>query len=614
MGSKFKFILLYFLTWVIFFDLLRVVFLIYHWGKTKQLSFSTVLGSCWYGLRMDCSMAAYILIPVCLLVLLALVIPFFRKTGIYKIYTYIILFLVLIVSICDLEIYNEWGFRIDTTPLVFLSTPKEAFASISHLPLIWILLIFIGCFIGCLLGFRYVLKRIFFQSQQKARIVTAFVVLVITLLLIIPIRGGLQLAPLNQSSVYFSTNNYANQAAINASWNLLHSLFSKGMSGKNPYQYATVERQKQVIDSLYKAGTGTTEQVISFPSGTPTNVIVIAWESFTEKATHISIGNEEVTPQFNRLKKEGIYFSNVYAVGDRTNKGIPAILSGYPSLPNTTIIHTPSKSGKLKVLSQLFKDRGYAAPFFYGGEPEFANIKSYLLHAGFDPIVSKSDFSSKDMNSKWGAHDGVVMNRVLDDLNKSKKPFFATWLTLSSHEPFETPVPVVFKGDDMESKFLNSLHYTDAVIGEFIDRCSKQPWWNNTIVIITGDHGHRLPDTGHPADNFRIPLLWLGGALIKKGDSISRVMSQIDIAATLTKQAGFSENYFPFSKNMLDPSAKPWAFFCFNNGFGFVDSSGRVVFDNVGKQVIQLEGEAGPNQVEAGKIMQQYTYEDFLHK
>jgi phosphoglycerol transferase MdoB-like AlkP superfamily enzyme len=264
----------------------------------------------------------------------------------------------------------------------------------------------------------------------------------------------------------------------------------------------------------------------------------------------------------------------------------------------------------------LFKEKGYYTPFFYGGEPEFANIKSYLLHGGFDPIIGKSDFATKDMNSKWGAHDGVVINRVLADLNKSTKPFFATWLTLTSHEPFETPVPPVFNGNDRNhtSEFLNSLHYTDEVVNNFIDQCSRQPWWANTVVVITGDHGHPLPENGNKADDFRTPMLWLGGALNKKGVVIDRVVSQLDIAASLVSQVGLNANVFPFSKNMFGTTSVHWAFFTFNDGFGFVDSTGRLVFDNVGRQPILIEGAAGPKQIGAGKAMMQQVYDDFLKK
>lgn len=613
MPSKFRFFLFYFLGWVIFFDLMRVVFVLYHFDKTKQIPFSETLLSFWYGLRMDISLAAYIILPVMLFALIGLVIPFFNKRSLYISYSVIILLFVTLISLSDLEIYNAWGFRIDTTPLRFLATPREALASVSHLPLIWILLgliIFLALFIVL---FRKWITAILYKEQLKHKIFTALVLLVLMGAMIIPIRGGLQLAPLNQSSVYFSIHNYANHAAINASWNFLHSLFSKGSSGKNPYQYMAEERGKNILDSLYKAG-GESQQWINFSLPKKTNILVIIWESFTEKAIHITEKDVEVTPSFNRLKEEGIYFSNVYASGDRTNKGVPAILSGYPAMPNTTIIHSPAKSTKLTVLSQLFSKIGYSTPFFYGGEPEFANIKSYLLHGGFDPIVGRNDFSSKDMNSKWGAHDGVVAERVLKDLNAIRKPFFATWLTLSSHEPFETPVEVAIPGQDVTSQFLNSLHYTDQCIGRFIEQCKLQPWWNNTVVIITGDHGHRLPETADKADEFRIPMLWLGGALNTKGIVIDKVISQIDIAATLSTQAGLSSQGFTFSRNAADSLYKPWAFFTFNNGFGFVDSAGHTVFDNVGKRPIYQSSATGKNQTEAGKALQQFTYEDFIKK
>ena len=613
MISKFKFFILYFLTWVLFFELMRVVFMLYHMDKTSQLSVGTILSAMWYGLRMDLSVAAYIVAPVCVFVLFGLIIDFFNRLLIYKIYTFVVLLLVFLLSFVDLEIYKQWGFRIDNTPLKFLSTPREAFASISHLPLFLLAAVFLlGFGLFCFL-FNKVLKRIFYTATKRYRLITALFIIVFMGCLIIPIRGGFQLAPLNQSSVYFSTNNYANHAAINASWNFLHSLVSKGSSGKNPYQYLAQQKVKQVTDSLYSAQ-GATLQVIDTTHSQQVNFIFIVWESFTEKALGHTIDGKEVLPYFNLLLKNGIYFSNVYASGDRTNKGIPAILSGYPAMPNTTIIHSPGKSQKLQVLSKFFRERGYSTPFFYGGEPEFANIKSYLLYGGFDPITGKDDFEAKDMNSKWGAHDGVVMKRVIADINKTKQPFFATWLTLTSHEPFETPVPTVFDGNDNTSKFLNSLHYTDQVVYDFIQECTKQPWWDNTVIVITGDHGHPLPASGNKADEFHIPMLWLGGALNRTGLVIDKVVSQLDIATTLIRQLNVTTPDFPFSKNILDSTGRNWAFFTFNNGFGFIDSVGRLVYDNVGKQPISKEGSVGELEETAGKALMQWVYDDFSKK
>ncbi len=499
----------------------------------------------------------------------------------------------------------------DTTPLKYMSSPKEVWASISHLPIFLISIFFIVGYFFIAWLFSKIINRInAYQQQGSFKILSAFIIIIVTGLLIIPIRGGIQLAPINQSSVYFSTNNFANHAAINATWNFFHGVTNKTSSTNNPYNYLPPIKAQQITDSLYYSA-GKFDNMLK--TSTP-NIIFIIWESFTEKATHLSVGGKEVTPNFNNLKKEGIYFSNAYASGDRTDKGLTAILSGYPALNNLSITRFPSKSGQLIVLGQLLKKSGYQTPFYYGGESAFANIKSYLLHGGFDPIIEKSDFSEKDQNSKWGAHDGVVARKMFDDLSKIKQPFFATWLTLSSHEPFETPVPDFFKGDDHTTLLLNSLRYTDGVVNDFIENCKQQTWWQNTLVIIVSDHGHALPETGKKWDNFRIPILWLGGALAETGITIDKVISQLDMASSISAQLGKNEKYFPFSKNIFDSASKEWAFFSFNNGHGFIQREKLFVFDNVGKNILDQQGSIEAKDVEAAKALQQIIYQDFLNK
>jgi hypothetical protein len=130
-------------------------------------------------------------------------------------------------------------------------------------------------------GFRYFFRRAFFSGKPKNVLLTSALMLVTLAGMIIPVRGGFQLAPINQSSVYFSTNIYANHAAINASWNFLHSVLSKGSVGKNPYQYLSAKRLAEIRDSLYTGGTDALPFIHS-TDGKPVNVIVVIWESFTE--------------------------------------------------------------------------------------------------------------------------------------------------------------------------------------------------------------------------------------------------------------------------------------------------------------------------------------------
>lgn len=612
MWAKIKFLTLYYLSWLVFFEGMRALFIGYHAQKAAQIPSHSWLASFWYGLRMDMSVAAYILAPVLLFVLLSLFVPFFQRLRIYKLYTLLVLLLVSLICLFDLEVYSAWGFRIDAGPLRFLSNPREAMASVAHLPLVWILLCFLAGYLLFWFCFRWLLQYIFFQQQNRYKLVTGLVLLLLAASLIIPIRGGFQLAPMNQSTVYFSDYSFANHAAINAPWNFLHSLLGKSNVRKNPYKYMPPDVAGQTVDSLLTAS-GRNEAWLRPGIGDSLNVILVIWESFTAKAVDRQWEGVEVTPRFNAWKQEGLYFSNFYASGDRTNKGVPAILSGYPAMPNTTIIHNPAKSAKLPSLPAVFSARGYHSRFYYGGEPEFANIKSYLLHAGFNPIIGKSDFSESDMNSKWGAHDGVVMNRIVQDFASLPQPFFTTWLTLSSHEPFETPVPTAIPGKDWASQFLNSIHYTDQVFGDFVDSCRQQPWWDRTLLIVLGDHGHPQPETGEKLDDFRTPMLWLGGALQRKG-VYEQPASQLDLAATLLAQTGLSAREFKFSKNLADSSIHHWAFFDFNDGFGWVNQHGSLVFDNVGKRPILEKGTVSPPATRAGQAMQQVVFQDFIDK
>jgi len=608
MLPRLRFLLSYLIFWLLFFGAARLLFVSYHHNLASAVPLRQLALSFVYGLRMDLSVASYILVPVCLFVIASFFLPFFRKTAIYLGYSYIVLLFFLLLTIADLEVFRSWGFRMDATPLKYLSSPKEAWASVSHLPVFLILLIFLIAYIGiCLLIRKLVRKTIYLLQETHGRLAGSIVLVIITGLLLIPIRGGLQLTPMNQSMVYFSKHNFANVAAVNASWNFLNSL-AMGASTKNPYNYMPAEEAGKIVQQLY-AGAQSTDSLLLVKHP---NVLLVIWESFTEKALHHKLEGKDIVPRFNELRKEGLYFSNLYASGDRTDKGLAAVLSGYPAMNNVSIIRFPQKSSKLMTLAQLFKSEGYASSFFYGGETAFANIKSYLLQSGYDSLIDKGNFRSSDLNSKWGAHDGVVADRILSSLKTSRQPFFTTWLTLSSHEPFETPVPSVFAEKNDAALFANSLHYTDESIYQFVRKAEQEPWWDSTLMIIIADHGHPMLEPSNRIDNFRIPMLWLGGALKKKGE-VEKVGSQLDLAATLTAVAGRSENPFPFSKNLFS-SATPWAYYSFNNGFGMVRNNDVLVFDNVGRQVILQRGSPDSLLLREGKAMQQFSFEDYIRR
>jgi phosphoglycerol transferase MdoB-like AlkP superfamily enzyme len=293
-----------------------------------------------------------------------------------------------------------------------------------------------------------------------------------------------------------------------------------------------------------------------------------------------------------------------------------SILSGYPAQTKGSIIKYSDKAQKLPHLSRELEKLGYQTSFVYGGDADFANFRSYLTNAGFGHITADEDFSSDLNNSKWGVNDQYIFEQSSKELDStsSQQPFFKVILTLSSHEPFDVPMTTI-KGNDEPSLFLNSCYYTDHYLGEFIKLCKQKTWWDNTLVIITADHGHRLPDKidARVKERFHIPLLVLGGA-IKKDSVIQTIGSQTDIANTILAQVAKPSADFRFSKDLFGNNVQDFAVYLFNDGYGYVDKGKYILYDNQGKLYLRQEGVEREEDKYFGKAYVQQLYSDYNAK
>ncbi len=278
----------------------------------------------------------------------------------------------------------------------------------------------------------------------------------------------------------------------------------------------------------------------------------------------------------------------------------------------------PNKTRSLPMLPQKMNDLGYQTSFYYGGDLNFGNMNTYLRNAGITDFVDGDDFDKKDWNSKWGAHDHIFMKRFSDDLAKKQStPFFKIALTLTSHEPYEILGDYKFGKDTEENKFRSAHAYTDQVIGDFIEDAKKQPWYKNTLIVILSDHGHRSPEhqgAFNSPKKFKIPMLWLGGALNKTGIEIGNVASQIDLSYTLLDLLKGDNTDFKFSKNIFNPSENQYAHYIFNKGFGTVSKNGYYVFDYMSKKPIVKYGANTSKLDSLGKAITQNSFQDFLNR
>ncbi|MEO8960587.1 MAG: sulfatase-like hydrolase/transferase [Ginsengibacter sp.] len=608
--KKYQGYIFYFLYWILFFAIAKVVFLIYHFSITTTLNGTEIIKIFLYGARMDASFTGYICIFPFLLYLVKSVFFNFKIIKIIRAYTYVLVIIISFLITADLELYNAWGFRMDTTPLQYFKSPKEMAATVSSSPLL-LLLIVLGVLASlCLLIYKKYFDPFIDRHQEHFQFLDLVFSAFLVVFLFVPIRGGIQKIPMNISDVYFSEKLFADHAAINLPWNIMFSILNRHQD-QNPFKYFTAKRAEQLVDSLYNTGSKKIPAILSIEKP---NIIIVILESFTAKWVGCLGGAPGVTPNLDKIAADGLLFTNIYAAGDRSEKGQVAILSGYPNQAITSIIKTPTKTRQLPAINHVLKKEGYQSSYTYGGELEFANIKSYLVNIGFDQLTDKYSFPISQRTTSWGVHDQYVLNRFYDELQSKKEPFFATLFTLSSHEPYDVPLKH-FKERDETTLFKNSIYYTDSVIGHFVNRLKKNSLWKNTLIVFVADHGHPLP--GHDAvdvpSKFHIPLIFSGGALIRNG-RVTNIGSQTDIITTILNQLHLPTKQFKWGKDLLDSSARQFAFYSFNNGFGFVTPSGTETIDNVSKRTIYKDSGFDTTEIKFGKAYMQASYQDYLNR
>jgi phosphoglycerol transferase MdoB-like AlkP superfamily enzyme len=602
---------LYAFFWIVFFFFARLFFLLMQFHLTSQEKPGGIAGTFWHGLQLDISTTGYyLLLPV----LIAIPSLYFRGEW-YRLflrwYTYFLIVFSAIIVVADANLYSYWGFRMDYTPMLYLKTPAEAMASVSTMKaiLFFVTIILIAAF------FIFLYKKYFdkvFVGLKRMRYWWAgsFGFLILCGALIIPIRGGFGVAPINAGFVYFSNKMFLNHSAINAVWNVGTSAFTQKPT-RNPYQFTDLKEARQIVDSL-TLKKGISRIVLN---NTRPNIILIALESFSGYLIGPLGGDSLVTPNLNRYIKEGLLFSNFYAAGTRTDKAMPAILAGYPAQPAQSIIKEPKKSQSLPSIVKILIENGYHSSFWYGGEINFANFNSFVIGSGFHNIITKANFDPKDYNSKWGVHDHVMFKALEDSMQTVKEPFFNLVLTLSSHEPFDVPMETVFEGKDNITKYKNSVYYSDKTLGQFLDWAKLQTWWKNTLVVMVADHCGRVSEE-QPVFTpvmFRIPMLWVGGALDAKGSVVEKLGGEIDIPLTILNQLGIPGK-FPFGKDLLSDKSNSFAFYVFNEGFGFVTDSSSVAYDHKAGDMVLMNGRHPEAGAKNGKAFLQVLFEDYLKR
>ena len=604
MKKRIAYISLYFFTVLLIFILQKPLFMLYNGSIEKGFGFADYMQVMVHGASLDAATAGYLTAFPFLLVLISI---WFRKFPLKKIlYGYYILAaaLISIIFVVDMALYTFWGFKLDASVFLYIDSPKEALASVS---VGFILLRVLAILLLIALN-SWVLLKITpsVLTATRKRIAGTAGMLLLGGVLFVIIRGGVTESTSNIGQVYFSNEPFLNHSAVNPDFSLLSSM-GKSQDFASEFNFFDEEKRAALFDGLYPTTDG--DSIIQVLNTKRPNILIILMEGFGGAFVEPLGGLPDVTPHFNRLSKEGIFFTNCYANSFRTDRGTVCTFSGYLGLPTASVMKIPAKSRTLPAIAEGLSKAGYKTDFLYGGDINFTNMKSYLLSTGYQRLIANTDFSLAEQTSNaWGVNDDITFEYLYNQLRNRKEegPWHTAFLTLSSHEPFEVPY------HRLEDKIPNAFAYTDECLGKFVDRLKQTPAWKDLLVICLPDHGFYYPREGSNAMPrfYHIPLLWLGGA-VKQPMQVDKIMNQTDLAATLLGQLGLEHTAFTFSRNVLGSDYKyPFAFYSFNNGFSFRDSTGVTVFDNNSGSILFDEPEADESRLDKGKAILQTVYDD----
>lgn len=577
------------------------------YNKVSWTDWFSVIG---HGLPLDLSLAGYLTILPGLLLIASAWTDSRILQLIRRIYFTIISILLSCIFISDLGLYGYWGFRLDTTPLFyFFSSPKDALASVS----LWVVAGGILAMAVYAVLLYFVFSWILVNEKRPLkipyrRLSVSGVLLLATGLLFIPIRGGFSVSTMNLGRVFFSADQRLNHAAINPAFSLLDS-FSRQADFDKQYRFMPAEEADILFSEL--TDKPVTDSIPRLFNTERPNIIMIILESFSSHLMETLGGEPGIAVNMDEFAKEGILFTHFYANSFRTDRGLVSIISGYPAQPTTSIMKYTRKTQSLPSIPASLKKAGYDLQYYYGGDADFTNMRSYLVSTGIEKIVSQNDFPVSERLSKWGVHDHILFHRILTDLNTEpqQEPFFKILQTSSSHEPFEVPY------SKLSNAKLNAFAYTDSCAGDFVRQLKETPLWKNSIVIFVPDHLGVYPESiDHLSpERYTIPLILTGGA-VKEPQRITAYGSQIDIAATLLAQLGLPHDDFTFSKNILNPSSPHFAFFTFPNIFGMVTADNEVVFNCESNTVAMDEGTHQGENLNKGKAYLQKLYDDLAKR
>ncbi|AZS49404.1 LTA synthase family protein [Entomomonas moraniae] len=577
------------LTLMVIFSLLRYALFKYNADLIGDTPTSTFIEAFCNGLRFDAKVTAFIMIPIGLTFLCSKVMAL---RTLQLIWLTLAACVGIFLGVLELDFYHEFHQRLNSLvfqyvredPRTVLSMIWNGYPVVKYM-IAWIIITAIVFLIFKLID-RITKKN---TNKQYPYYVQLVIFILCVAIIVLAGRGTLrQGSPLRWGDAYTTDSPFANQLGLNGTLSLIDA--ARNVSSRSTVWKATMpdEEAEKIVRSMIVLPNETLvetdkavirrDTLVDKNKTLPVkNVVVILMESFAGRYVG-ALGNpSNITPNFDRLAKEGLLFTQFFSNGTHTHQGMFATMACFPNLPAfETLMQEPEGNNKFSGLPQLLSIRDMSDVYVYNGDFAWDNQMGFFSNQGMTSFVGRNDYVNPVFSdSTWGVSDQDMFTRGNEELNKleaSGKPFYALLQSLSNHTPYALPKdlpvePVTDQGS--QNEHLTAMRYSDWALGQFFEKAKKSPYYKDTIFIVVGDHGFGNPIQLTDMDLFRfnVPLLIIAPGIQEKfGATSSTVGTQVDIVPTIMGRLGGDVRQQCWGRDLLNLPAG-------DKGFGIIKPS-----------------------------------------
>ncbi|ELN6934149.1 LTA synthase family protein [Vibrio navarrensis] len=542
------------------------------------------------GIRVDIATLSWLFILPALLAALFPVQGIFGKIWRILLRLWLVagLWILVYMELATPPFIMEYDLRPNRLFVEYLIYPKEVFSMLWSGYKLELFIGLIGSVATLWFGWKWS-EKVTAQTQQvkwRWRPVLAVAVIILGVL---GARSSLGHRPLNPAMVAFSSDPLVNDLVLNSAYSVFFAI-NNMKSERSAVQFYGKMDTKRVIELVKQSSAKENYLPGSLPTlnfnpathqGKKKNLVILLQESLGSRFVG-GLGGLPLTPNLDQLLKEGWSFTQMYATGTRSVRGIEAVTTGFPPTPSRAVVKLSKSQTGFFTIADLLQKQGYHTQFIYGGEAHFDNMKSFFLGNGFEQIVDEPQYDNPEFKGSWGVSDEDLYTKADQEftrLNQQGKPFFSLVFTSSNHSPFEYPAGKIEPYDAQFNTRNNAVKYSDYALGTFFDKAKKSNYWDNTVFIIIADHDARVYGSQLvPVEHFHIPALILGKDIAPREDD--RLANNLDMPPTLLSLIGVDATTPMIGRDLTKPLAREdeRAMMQFDKNFGYLTRDSLVVF------------------------------------